>query len=149
MANTTLTADIIAKEAVMILENELVMSKLVHRGYEDEYTNKVNGYEVGETVSIRRPADFTVRSGEVASTQEVVEGKTSITVDQVRGVLTVELGEPLLPPVRVGRVPSRRAFLSVEPEDLGELPPYQTLDAARRDRHELRPLAAFRVRGRW
>jgi hypothetical protein len=86
MANTTLTADIIAKEAVMILENELVMSKLVHRGYEDEYTNRVNGYEVGETVSIRRPADFTVRSGEVASTQEVVEGKTSITVDQVRGV---------------------------------------------------------------
>ena len=33
MSNTTLTADIIAKEAVMILENECQMAKLVHRGY--------------------------------------------------------------------------------------------------------------------
>ena len=56
MSNTTLTADIIAKEAVAILENELVMANLVHRGYEDEFTKKVNGYTVGETVSIRRLA---------------------------------------------------------------------------------------------
>jgi hypothetical protein len=101
MSNTTLTADIIAKEAVAILENECVMAKLVHRGYEEEFSKKVNGYEVGETVSIRRPTDFTVRDGAVAAAQDVVEGKTTFTVDKQKGVdfkftsqdLTLQIGE--------------------------------------------------------
>jgi hypothetical protein len=88
MANTTLTADIIAKEATMILENELVMAKLVYRGYESEFTNSVNGYNVGDTVNIRRPTDFTVgTSADITGViQDVVEGSTSITVNQVRNV---------------------------------------------------------------
>jgi hypothetical protein len=86
MSNTTLTADIVAKEAVMILENDCVMGKLVHRGFEDEFAKNVNGYTVGETVSIRRPNDFTVRTGATAAVQDVVEGKTSITVDTQIGV---------------------------------------------------------------
>lgn len=101
MANTTLTADIIAKEAVAILENQCVMGGLVHRGYEEEFNKKVNGYEVGETISIRRPADFTVRDGRVATAQDVVEGKTTFTVDKQKGVdfkftseeLTLQIGE--------------------------------------------------------
>lgn len=86
MSNTTLTADIIAKEAVMILENNLVMGNLVYRGYEDEFDKKVNGYTVGESVSIRRPTDFTVRDGRVAAIQDVVEGKTTFTVDKQKGI---------------------------------------------------------------
>jgi hypothetical protein len=86
MANTTLTADIIAKEAVMILENDCVMGNLVYRGFEEEFTKKVNGYTVGETVSIRRPNDFTVRTGATAAIQDVVEGSTSVTVDTQIGV---------------------------------------------------------------
>ena len=83
---TVLTADIIAKEAVMILENDCVMGNLVYRGYEEEFSKNVNGYTVGETVSIRRPNDFTVRTGAVAATQDVVEGKISVTVDTQIGV---------------------------------------------------------------
>lgn len=86
MSNTTLTADIIAKEAVMILENDCIMGNLVYRGYEEEFDKKVNGYQVGETISIRRPTDFTVRSGASVAMQDVVEGKTSITVDTQIGV---------------------------------------------------------------
>jgi len=86
MSNTTLTADIIAKEAVMILENDCVMANLVHRAHEDEFSKAVNGYTVGETISIRRPADFTVRTGPTAAVQDVVEGKTSITIDTQIGV---------------------------------------------------------------
>jgi hypothetical protein len=101
MSNTTLTADIVAKEAVAILENQCVMGGLVYRGYEEEFSKKVNGYEVGETISIRRPADFTVREGRVAAAQDVVEGKTTFTVDQQIGVdfkftseeLTLQIGE--------------------------------------------------------
>lgn len=86
MPNTTLSASVIAKAAVALLDNELVFAKNVFRGYEDEFSNSVNGYTVGETVSIRKPAQFTVRLGAVASSQDVTEGKTSFTVDKQRGV---------------------------------------------------------------
>jgi hypothetical protein len=86
MANTTLTADIIARAAVTILDNELVMGNKVFRGYEEDFSKKVNGYDVGETISIRKPADFTVRDGAVASAQNVIEGKTTIVVDKRKGV---------------------------------------------------------------
>ncbi len=86
MSNTTLTADIIAKEAVMILDNNLVMAKQVFRGYENDFDKKVNGYNIGETLSIRKPTDFTVRNGSTMTAQDVVEGKTSITVDKFKGV---------------------------------------------------------------
>ncbi len=101
MSNTTLTADIIAKAAVSVLENECVMGNLVYRGYEEEFTKKVNGYEIGETISIKRPTDFTVRDGRVAAVQDVVEGKFTLTVDKFKGVdfkftseeLTLQIGE--------------------------------------------------------
>lgn len=86
MANNTLTADVIAKLALPILDNELGFMKRMHMAYEDEFSKKVNGYSVGETISIRRPADFTVRTGATMSTQDVIEGKTTLTVDQQRGV---------------------------------------------------------------
>ncbi|TGV26339.1 P22 phage major capsid protein family protein [Mesorhizobium sp. M4B.F.Ca.ET.143.01.1.1] len=86
MANTTLTADIIAKEAVMILDNNLVMAKQVFRGYENEFDKKVNGYNVGDTISIRKPTDYTVRDGAVMAVQDAVEGKTTIVVNQRKGV---------------------------------------------------------------
>ncbi|WP_374650187.1 P22 phage major capsid protein family protein [Rhizorhabdus sp.] len=86
MANSILTIDVIAKEALMVLENELVAAKRVHRGLESEFGNGRNGYQTGATVTIKRPTDFTVRSGSNASVQDVVEGSTTITVDQQKGV---------------------------------------------------------------
>ena len=101
MANTTLTASIIAAEAVRVLENELVMANKVFRGYQEDFAMKPNGYNPGETISIRKPTDFTVRTTAVASAQDVVEGKTTITVNQRRGIdfsftsqeLTLNIGE--------------------------------------------------------
>jgi hypothetical protein len=86
MSNTTLTASIIAREAVRVLDNELVMAKKVFRGYEEDFDMKPNGYKVGDTITIRKPADFTVRNGATASAQDVVEGSTTIVVDQRKGV---------------------------------------------------------------
>lgn len=101
MANTTLSASIIAAEAITILENELVMAKQVFRGYENEFDKKVNGYTVGEEISIRKPTDFTVRTTATMAVQDVTEGKTTIKVDQRRGVdfeftsqdLTLKIGD--------------------------------------------------------
>ena len=86
MANTTLTASVVAKTALAILENELGVIKTLHRAHEEEFSNRVNGYKIGDTISIRRPADFTVRSGAALSTQDVIEGKTTLTIDQQIGV---------------------------------------------------------------
>lgn len=101
MANTTLTADIIAKEAVMMLDNNLVAAKQVYRGYENEFDKKINGYEVGDTISIRKPTDFTVTDGATMTTQDVVEGKTTIQINKRKHVafkftsqdLTLKIGE--------------------------------------------------------
>jgi hypothetical protein len=86
MPNTTLTADVVAKTALAILDNELGVVKTFHRAYEDEFSNQVNGYKIGDTISIRRPADFTVRTGATLSAQDVIEGKTTLTIDQQIGV---------------------------------------------------------------
>jgi hypothetical protein len=86
MSNTTLTAAVVAKTALAVLDNELGVLKTFYRAPEDEFSNRVNGYKIGDTVSIRRPADFTVRSGATLSTQDVIEGKVDLTIDQQIGV---------------------------------------------------------------
>lgn len=101
MTNTTLSASIVAKAAVGILENELVMANAVYRGYEDEFSKKINGYTVGDTITVRKPTDFTVRNTITASAQDVKEAKLSIQVNQIAGVdfaftsqqLTLNIGE--------------------------------------------------------
>ena len=86
MANRTLTSDVIAAEALMLLENNLVMSNLVHRA-EDEFAQTTNGgYRVGDTVNIRKPAQFEIREGAVATPQDVIEGKMPMVVDTQAGV---------------------------------------------------------------
>jgi hypothetical protein len=88
MANTILNPSIIAKAAVRILDNELVMANRVYRGYEDEFGKKVNGYDIGDTITIRKPNQFTVRSTITAASpvQDVTEGKLTMTANLVRGV---------------------------------------------------------------
>ena len=86
MANTTLTADIIAKAAVLQLDNNLVMAKSVFRGYEEEFSKSVNGYEVGSSINVKRPMDFTVRDGAVQSAQDVTEGEFTLSINKRKGI---------------------------------------------------------------
>ncbi len=69
----------------MVLDNNLVMANQVHRA-EDEFSKMVNGYKPGDTVNLRKPADFEVREGAIASNQEVIEGKVPLVVDSQAGV---------------------------------------------------------------
>lgn len=55
MANTFLTPDIIARAALATLYETTVMSNLVYRDYESEFQN------VGDTITIRKPATFTAQ----------------------------------------------------------------------------------------
>ena len=79
-------ADMIARESIMILENELVMANKVHRAHESEFSQKPNGFKKGNNIIIKKPADFTVRDGATASAQDVEEGSTNLTVDKRKGI---------------------------------------------------------------
>lgn len=79
--NKFLTPSIIANEALMVLENNLVMAGLVHRDYSKEFV------KVGDTITVRKPAKFVAKNftGEV-STQDVKEGSVDVKLDRHRDV---------------------------------------------------------------
>lgn len=81
MANVFLTPEVVAKEALMVLQSNLVMADLVHRDYSDEFVS------VGDTVSIRVPAKFVAKNftGET-STQDITEGSVPVKLDRFRDV---------------------------------------------------------------
>ena len=80
MTQQILTPSIIAKEALMQLENNLVMGNCVHRDYKKEFVKK------GESISIRKPVKFTVTDGATRSNQDVEEGSTTIAIDKRKHV---------------------------------------------------------------
>ena len=81
MPNTLITPSMIAKEALMQLENNLVFANKVHR----EYAKEFRGGQ-GSTVAIRRPVKFQTTNGATASIQDVDEKSTNIVVDQRKHV---------------------------------------------------------------
>jgi len=78
MPSTLLTPEVIAKETLMQLQNNLVMGGLVHRNYKKEFV------KIGDTVTIRKPVKFVVNSGAdiTNNVQDVTEASTSITIDK-------------------------------------------------------------------
>lgn len=78
MANTILTPDIIAREALMVLRNNAVMANLVHRDYSSEF---VAG--VGDTITVRKPASFTAKEfgGEI-EVQDATENSVTVKMDK-------------------------------------------------------------------
>ncbi len=80
MANTIVTPSIIANEALMQLENNTVMGKLVNRQYKDEFV------KVGDTVSVRKPVKFSVTDGATRTNQDVQEATTPFKIDKRKHV---------------------------------------------------------------
>lgn len=72
--NTLLTPTIIAKEALMMLTNNLVMGKLVHRQYKNEFQ------KVGTSITIRKPVKFTVTKAAARTNTNIVEYNETMTV---------------------------------------------------------------------
>jgi hypothetical protein len=84
MPNTLLTIDMITREALRILHNNLAFTATVNRQYDPEFAK--SGAKIGSTLRVRRPARFSVRSGAALAVQDYIEESTTITVDQQRGV---------------------------------------------------------------
>lgn len=81
MPNVFLTPDIIAKEALMVLENNLVMAGLVHRDYSQEFV------KVGDTITVRKPAKFVANNFvSKIERQDAIEGSIPVKMDRFRDV---------------------------------------------------------------
>jgi len=83
MPNTLLTDDVIAKEALMILENNLVFAKNVSRKYEQTFEGE---RKVGDTINVKKPSQYLVRSGAAASIQDNVQQTIPVVVDSQKGI---------------------------------------------------------------
>ncbi len=73
-SNTLLTPTIIAKEALMMLVNNMAMSRNVHTAYKNEFV------KVGTTISVRKPNKFRATKAQARSNSDLVEPSTSITM---------------------------------------------------------------------
>ena len=81
MATTFVTPTIVAKEALICLENNMVFGNLVHRAYTTEFKR------VGDTILVRKPAEFTaansLTAGGSVTEQTVAESSISVVLDKL------------------------------------------------------------------
>lgn len=110
MANTILTPDIIAREALMVLRNNAVFANLVYRDYSNEF---VAG--VGDTITVRKPAKFEAKeftsSIEVQNATETgVEVKMDKHLDVSFAVSSKELTLDIADFSQQFLVPAMQAF---------------------------------------
>lgn len=84
MANAFATQQKITNAFLLLLKNELVMGKLVTTQFDKEYRNET--VAVGDTVKVRRPPEFTVRSGATMSAQDIKAGTVDVVIDKQKGV---------------------------------------------------------------
>ena len=74
-----LTPSVIANEALLVLSNNLVAASLVYRGDTSTFT----GAKVGDTITIRRPANFSVQNfSTTIAPQGVNEGSVAMTLER-------------------------------------------------------------------
>jgi hypothetical protein len=86
--NAFLTDDVITLEALSILENELSATRaLTTRKYEAIF-GKHDGSNRSDTIRVRKPNQYTVRSGRTFAAQNIEDQFVSFAVDQQIGVDT-------------------------------------------------------------
>lgn len=84
MADVLLAPQTITDEALRILHNNIVLTKKVNRQYDNSFAR--SGSKIGQTLKIRKPVQFTVRSGSTAALQDVVETSVDLTVGTLKGI---------------------------------------------------------------
>lgn len=80
MANALITPTVIAQEALMQLENQLQLAKLVHREYKHEFV------KVGNSIQLRKPVKFYTSDGVTIDKQDVEEAWHTLNVSSRKHV---------------------------------------------------------------
>ncbi len=86
MANTLLTPTIITREALRILHQKLNFIGNINRQYDDRFAQ--SGGKIGDTLQIRLPNRYTVRTGRTIDVQDTTETKVDLVVGTQKGVDT-------------------------------------------------------------
>lgn len=84
MPNTLLTPDIITREALKVLHEKLIFINKINTQYDGSFGKK--GAKIGDTLRIRKPAKFKVRSGKTYAGQDVIETNTTLKIANQLGV---------------------------------------------------------------
>lgn len=84
MANTLLTIDMVTNEALRVLHGNLAFLKNVDKKYDDQFGRE--GAKIGDTLRVRKPPKYTVRTGRVMQVQNSTETYVSLPVSTQKGV---------------------------------------------------------------
>lgn len=86
MANSLLTPQQITRRALVILHQKLNFVGNINRQYDDRFAQ--DGAKIGDTLRIRLPNQYTVRTGAALSAQDTTETNTTLQVNNQKGVDT-------------------------------------------------------------
>lgn len=84
MANSLLTPNKITREALRVLHQKLNFIGSINRQYDDSFAK--TGAKIGDSLRIREPNEYVVRSGITMAVQDTVERNTTLQVNNVKGV---------------------------------------------------------------
>ena len=84
MSNSLLTINMITREAVRLWQNTNAFVAHIDRQYDDAFAK--TGAKIGQTIRIRLPNDYTVRTGPGLSVQDTAEQFTTLALSTQKGV---------------------------------------------------------------
>lgn len=84
MSNTILTPTAVTREALRILHQKLNFVGNVTRSYDDSFAKE--GAKIGDSLKIRLPNEYTVRTGKTIQTQDTTETSVTLQVATQAGV---------------------------------------------------------------
>jgi hypothetical protein len=84
MANTLLTISMITREALRVLENNLVFTKTVNRDYDDKFA--IEGAKIGTVVNARKPPRYLGRTGQALQIENAAETSVPVALTTQFGV---------------------------------------------------------------
>lgn len=93
MANTNLTPTAVTREALRILHQKLNFVGTINRSYDSSFGN--SGAKIGDSLKIRLPNVYTVRTGAALSSQDIVESSVTLAVQTQKGVDTTWTSDDL------------------------------------------------------
>lgn len=83
MPNNFVNTDWVAMEILRLLLNKLEIAAMFATKWNKEFQKE---FAVGDTVTIKKPARFTIRDGMTYSAQALIRQTTTITLDQIFGI---------------------------------------------------------------
>lgn len=84
MPNTLITPTAVTRAALTILHQKLNFIGNINRSYDDRFAQ--SGAKIGDSLTIRLPNEYTVRTGAALSAQDTTETSTTLTVATQKGV---------------------------------------------------------------